>query len=201
MDNEHVYPVFEVAHVASAASAIASYMDGPPNGNYEMRLSTTKGKGPIPNPVTNFQLAFWRDALCKYKEAIGKEHPNPEDLVLIMAALGFSLTFLFGVNFETSSDSNWTPTMVDMAKEWKLHEDNEELFKSYKDLSDFFTQKIRHTDAKKIQSSLMKMDKVQIRKYLITAQNLWTWFIRQYYRRYGNGIVPCDQLKEFQEEL
>ena len=199
MASGEVNPFFQAASVAPATTFVAHYMEtdikkqGP-----DVCVCVVLTEEPSP-PVTNFQLAFWKDAKAKFGRIRESLSPDPADLVLVVAALGFSLTFLFGVNYLRSTSESETPSLVGLVDRWKLKKDNPDLFRRFEELHHFFGQNLRHTDAGKIQLKLLPLNADRVLRFMKTTQDLWRWFIHAYYDRFGQGTVPAGQFDEFSE--
>jgi hypothetical protein len=190
-------PKFDVANVATATSAIGNALDPAST----VKLTTTVNIAPITqkqlDPVTNIQLAFWKDAKEKYQRVKKVAYPDPADLLLIIAALGFSLTFLFGVNFTSTTGYGKTPSLANLVRRWKLHKRRPDLYRAFDELAAFFTSNIRHASQTKIRSTVESLTMSKVQHFMNTAQELWKWFIGEYYNNYGNGIIPGGHLDEF----
>ena len=147
---------------------------------------------------TNFQLAFWRDAKSRYARLRGTARPDPAEFVMVIASLGFSVTFLFGANFHEQREK--TPNLATMTRSWGLKASDRDLHRRFTTFESFFTDKVRHTDRQKMDSHLAILGLDEVRAFMRTVQDTWVWFQRAFYARAGIP-VPEDQLVEFQEEF
>ena len=75
--------------------------------------------------------------LLKYSTKIKNiTYPDYADMVLVVVALSNSLTFLFGINFNTAL--NKSPELPDMAKKRGLKKKRPDLFRELKNLFEFY---------------------------------------------------------------
>jgi hypothetical protein len=200
---------YQVAHAATAPTSVTTLSAAKAATHGQLGTAVTQraeptvqSRTPVESPITNFQLAFWRDAKQKYQAIDPAEPTLPEQYVLVLASLGFSITFLFGVNFPVKDDREETPNLVMIANNWGLKKSNTgnpDLFRRFKELADYFTDNLRHTNSKRIESPLLRLDFATVRGWMRTTQEVWNWFFKWYYTKYGDGTVPSEQCTEFQE--
>ncbi|MBN2531847.1 MAG: hypothetical protein JXB88_03090 [Spirochaetales bacterium] len=176
--------------VASATTAVTNIK----NQNW----AVLNNEDQIDQPFTNIQLAFWIDAKTKYFSLIKKtDYPDLSDMILIVIALGNSLTFLFAVNFEKINDSK-TPELFDMIKKWGLHNARPDYFRDFEELFVFYRNLLKHPDRKKLDEIASILTKEKLKRFMQITRNIWIWFIKKYHEKH-NSKVPGDQLKEFKE--
>ena len=176
------YSAYDVAHLSTAENI------------YER---ATMYAEPLKRPITNFQLEFWKDAKEKYYKFIADEdYPSPAHMALTVLALGQSLTFLFGRNFDKQRKA---PQLIDLVNypPWELNKDRNDLFKRLKPLYKYYSEILKHPSMEKVEMEALRLSKEKLIEYINTTREIWLWFIHKYCELHNHGVVPEDQLVEF----
>jgi len=188
---------FDIAHLSTATNATQYMISG--NNSFDYKATMIPQESDL-KLIVNIQLAFWKDAKYKYLQLVKPyDHPLLENIVLVIASLFLSMTFLFGVNLDTKNGQQKTPSLIDMVKSWKLKKDRPDLYRNLVEMDDFFSDKIRHTDIDKVNSEITKLSKQKLVSFVETTRKVWIWFINKYCSKFNNGVVPPELLTDFQD--